>query len=99
MLRTVRRLPLFKVIAILQLALLARRHLGAVTPAERRRATQLIRRARHLTPDERHELIDIAAKLEPRAFAGAVADKMSPVPLPRRVISGRGSRSRSSRSG
>jgi hypothetical protein len=91
MLRTVRRLPLFKVIAILQLALLARRHLGALTPAERRRAAQLARRARSLTPAERHELIDLAGKLEPRAFAGAAADHLSPVPLPR-LITGRESR-------
>jgi hypothetical protein len=98
MLRTVRHLPLFKLVAILQLALLARRHLGAITPAERRRAAHLIRHARRLTPDERHELIDIASKLEPRAFAGAAANKFSPVPLPRRVTNGRGSRSTSSRS-
>src|SRR5688500_8166541 len=91
MLRTVRRLPLFKVIAIVQLALLARRHLGALTPAERRRAAQLVRQARKLTPAERHELIDIASKLEPRAFAGAAADHLSPVPLPR-MVTGRGSR-------
>lgn len=91
MLSTVRHLPLFKVIAILQLALLARRHLGALTPAERRRGAELIRRARRLTPAERHELIGIASKLEPRAFAGAAAHKLSPVPLPRRVT-GRGSR-------
>jgi len=98
MLRTVRHIPLFKVIAILQLALLARRHLGALTSADRRRAAQLIRHSRNLTPAERHELIDLASKLEPRAFAGAVAHKMSPVPLPRR-ITGRGSRSKTGRSG
>ena len=91
MFRTVSRLPLFKVIAIVQLALLARRHLGALTPTERRRAAQLVRRARSLTPAERHELIAIASKLEPRAFAGTAADKLSPVPLPR-MITGRGSR-------
>lgn len=97
MLRAIRRVPLFKVIAIVQVALLARRHLGALTPAERRRAAKLVRHARHLTPAERHELIDIAAKLEPRTFAGAVADHMSPMPLPR-MLTGRGSRSKSSRS-
>lgn len=97
MLRTVRRLPLFKVIAILQLALLARRHLGALTPAERRRAAQLVRHARSLSPSERHELIGIASKLEPRAFAGAAADKLSPVPLPRKVT-GRGAKPTPSRS-
>ena len=97
MLRTVRHIPLFKLIAILQLALLARRHLGALTSADRRRAAQLIRHSRHLTPAERHELIGLASKLEPRAFAGAVAHKMSPVPLPR-AITGRGSRSKTGRS-
>jgi hypothetical protein len=91
MLRTVRRIPLFKVIAIVQLALLARRHLGVLTPHERRRAAQLVRHARTLTPAERHELIDIAGKLEPRAFAGAAADHLSPVPLPR-MITGRAKR-------
>jgi hypothetical protein len=97
MLRTVRRLPLFKVIAILQVALLARRHLGALTPSDRRRAAQLVRRARSLTPEERHELVDLAGKLEPRAFAGAAADRLSPVPLPRR-LTGRGSRWKRGRS-
>jgi tellurite resistance protein len=97
MLRTVSRLPLFKLIAVVQLALLARRHVGALTPAERRRAASLVRNTRHLTPAERHELIAIASKLEPRAFAGAVADRMSPVPLPKRVT-GRGSKSKASRS-
>ena len=62
MFRTVRHLPLFKVIAIVQLALLARRHLGVLTPDERRRAARLVRNARKLTPAERHELIDIAAQ-------------------------------------
>ena len=91
MFRTVRHLPFFKVIAIVQLALLARRHLGVLTPDERRRATQLVLNAHKLTPSERHELIGIAAKLEPWAFAGAAADHLSPVPLPRRVT-GRKSR-------
>jgi hypothetical protein len=97
MLRTLRHIPLFKVIAILQLALLARRHLGALTSADRRRAAELVRHSRHLTPAERHELIRLASKLEPAAFAGAVAHKMSPVPLPRR-LTGRGSRSKTARS-
>ena len=91
MFRLVRRLPFFRLIAIVQLALLARRHLGARTSADRRRAAQLVRRARKLTPAERQELQAIAAKLEPGAFAGQVAYKLSPVPLPRR-FTGRGSR-------
>ena len=84
MFRTVRRLPLFKLIAVVQLALLARRHFGALTPAERRRMAELSRRGHRLTPAERRELRHLAAKLEPAAFAVAAADRMSPFPLPRR---------------
>ena len=40
--------------------------------------------AAQLTPAERHELIELALKLEPRAFAGAAANHLSPVPLPKR---------------
>jgi hypothetical protein len=98
MFRSLQRLPFFKIVAVVQLALLARRHLTALSPAERRRMAELARRARRLTPDERHEFIDLAMKLEPRAFAIAAADRMSPVPLPTRLLSGRGSRRSSSRS-
>jgi hypothetical protein len=84
-----RRLPFLKVLAIVQLALLARRHLQALSPAERRRMTELARRGRGLTPAERTELRQLAGKLEPRAFAGAIADAFSPIPLSGRVIRGR----------
>jgi hypothetical protein len=85
MFRTIRRLPYFKLVAIVQLALLARRHLGALTPAERRRLTELARHPRHLTPAERGELRMLALKLEPRAFAGAAATRLAPFPLPKRL--------------
>jgi hypothetical protein len=84
MFRTVRRLPLFKVIAVVQVALLARRHFGALTPSERRRMGELARRGHRLSPDERRELRRLASKLEPGAFAVAAADRMSPFPLPGR---------------
>jgi ABC-type hemin transport system ATPase subunit len=83
MLNAVRRIPFLKLLAIVQLALLARRHLQGLSAAERRRMVELARRGRQLTPAEREELRELAAKLEPRAFAGAVADAFSPVPLPR----------------
>jgi hypothetical protein len=89
MFRTVRRLPLFKVIAIIQLALLARRHLGALTPAERRRMAELARHGHHLTREERTELRELASKLEPRAFAANAADHLAPFPLPTRLLRGR----------
>lgn len=89
MFRMIRRLPFFKLVAVVQLALLARRHLGALTAAERKRMAELARHPRRLTPAQRTELRDLALKLEPRAFAGAAADHLSPLPLPRR-FRGRG---------
>ena len=98
MFRTIRRLPFLKGLAVGQIALLARRHLGALSPLERRRMAELARRGRNLTPAERHEFISLAAKLEPRAFAVHAADHFSPFPLPKRMLSGRAARRSSSRS-
>jgi hypothetical protein len=84
----VRRLPFLKVLAVVQLALLARRHMRALSPVERRRMAELARRGRTLTSAEKAELRDLASRLEPRAFAGAVADAFSPFPLPKRVTRG-----------
>ncbi len=89
MFRALRRLPFFKVVAVVQLALLARRHLGHLTPAERRRAAELARHARTLTSEERRELRELALKLEPRAFAGAAVNHLSPVPGTGRLLRGR----------
>jgi hypothetical protein len=89
MFRTVRRLPLFKVIAVAQLALLAHRHLNALTPVERRRMAELARHGVKMTPDERTEFRNLASKLEPRAFAASAADYVSPFPVPKRVLGGR----------
>ena len=91
-----RRLPLLKVLAIGEIALLARSHLRKLDPDERRRLVELLRagrgRPRNLSAADREELTRLVAKAEPRLFAGSVADKLSPVPLPRRVV--QGSRSR-----
>jgi hypothetical protein len=89
MLGFARRLPFFKVLAIAQLALLARRHLQALTPPERGRMAELARHGHRLTPAERAELRELAGKLEPRAFAAAAADAFSPVPGTGRVLRGR----------
>jgi len=89
MFRTVRKLPFFKLIAVVQLALLARRHFGALTPWERRRLAELARHGVKMTPAERTEFRDLASKLEPRAFAAAAADHMAPFPVPKRVLGGR----------
>jgi hypothetical protein len=83
-----RRLPIFKLLAIAEIALLARDHLGRLTGDERRRLVTLVRGGRGLTPDQREELAKLVAKVEPRRFAGLVADKLSPVPLPKRLVNG-----------
>jgi hypothetical protein len=86
--RLMRRLPWFKVLAVAEVAMLARRHLQALQPAERQRLGELVRHAHRLQPSERDELREIVARLEPRVFAAGAADAFSPVPLPR-WLSGR----------
>jgi hypothetical protein len=88
-----RRLPLLKLLAIGEIALLARDHMSLLEPAERRRLLELVRkgrgRTRNLTAEERDELSRLVAKAEPRRFAGMAVDRLSPVPLPRRITHGR----------
>ena len=87
-----KRLPVLKLIAAGEIALLAKTHLERLSPPERRRLVELVRkgrgRPRNLSAGEREELERLVAKLEPRLFAGLAADKLSPVPLPRRVVHG-----------
>jgi hypothetical protein len=73
-----RRLPLFKLLAILQILLLARRHLQGLSREERRRMAELVRRGPRLTRAERRELRGLAAKLEPGRFAKAAARNATP---------------------
>ena len=80
--RLVRRLPWLQLISLLEVALLARRHLAALTPAERRRLADLVRRARRLSAPERQELRVLAAKLELREFATGAASRLSPLRVP-----------------
>jgi hypothetical protein len=89
-----RRLPMLKLLAIGEIAFLTRTHVTKLDAAERRRFLDLLRKGRgrhsqNLTNEERDELVRLVAKAEPRLFAGTVADVLSPVPLPRRVIRGR----------
>jgi hypothetical protein len=91
-----KRLPILKVLAIGEIALLARSHIRKLEPDERRRFVELMRagrgRPRNLSEGDRDELAELVAKAEPRLFAGSVADMLSPVPLPRRVVRGRARR-------
>ena len=88
-----RVLPLAKLLATGQILLLAREHLTRLEPHERRRVIELVARGRgrrrNLSPAERAELGWLIAKADPRQFAGQVANKFSPVPLPARLVNGR----------
>src|SRR4051794_29218648 len=79
-----RRLPVLKLLAIGEIALLAHAHARKLDSGERRRLLELMRRGRgrpsHLSADEREELAGLVAKAEPRLFAGLAADRLSPVP-------------------
>ena len=83
MFRLLRRMPLFRLLAIAQTVRLARRHFQALDADDRRRLGELVRRGRRMDKAERDELRRLLAKLEPRAFAAATANAFSPVPLPR----------------
>jgi hypothetical protein len=87
-----KRLPFLKLLVLAEIALLAREHLYRLNHDERHRLYYLVRKARgsrtRLTEDERHELADLVAKADPRLFAGLAADRLSPVPLPRRIVHG-----------
>jgi hypothetical protein len=93
LLRVGRAIPVARLLAAAQIVLLARRHWHRLEPGERRRLIALVRqgrgRSRNLSPDDRDELARLVAKADPRLFAGLVAQKFSPVPLPRRVVRGR----------
>lgn len=79
MFRTAKKLPMFRLFALAQVGMLARRHLAALSPSERRRLVELGRRPHRLSDKERKELKRIAAKLEPRAFAEGAFRTVSPI--------------------
>jgi hypothetical protein len=63
----------FRVFAIAQVALLVRRHLTLLEPAERTRLAKLVaqskgRPKRNLTARDREELLQLVSKLEPGEF-------------------------------
>jgi hypothetical protein len=85
--------PVARLLLIAEVAILAYRHLAKLDSAERRRLlTLLIRtrgRPRLLTAAERAEFLYLAARLEPRLLLGTAVRRVSPVPLPKRLLYGR----------
>jgi hypothetical protein len=95
-------IPVGRLLLAGDVALLAGRHIGRLDGAERRRLLVLLResarRRGSLDPTEREELATLVAKMEPRLLFGTAVRRLSPVPLPGRVLYGRGGgRSRAAR--
>jgi hypothetical protein len=84
-----RNLPFFKLLAVAQVALLARRHLRHLDAVERRRLLEVVRKGRAANPDEREELRDLVERLDLRGLAGGAASRLSPLPLPKRLTGSR----------
>jgi hypothetical protein len=84
-----RRLPVLKLLAIGDVASVGRRHLQHLDEKERARLATLLRRGLGTSPAERREVRRLLDKLDVRAFAGSVADRLSPLPLPKRLTGAR----------
>jgi hypothetical protein len=91
-----RVIPVVRLLAAAEIVLIAHDHIAKLEPRERRRVIELLRighgRPRNLSRSQRQELQRLVAKAEPRLFAGLVADQLSPVKLPRRIVQGRKNR-------
>lgn len=87
-----KRLPVLKLLAAAEVALLARDHVTRLDRQERRRLVELARigssRRRRLSEAERAELAALISKVDPRLLFGEALDRMSPVPLPGRLVYG-----------
>jgi hypothetical protein len=87
-----RHVPVLKLLAAANIALLARDHVMRLDHDERHRLAQLVRmghgRRRNLSPTEREELAMLVARMEPRRLAGHAVEELSPLPLPRRLLYG-----------
>lgn len=87
-----KRLPVLKLLVAAELALLARDHMMRLNREERRRLVELARisrgRRRKLSEAERQELAALLSRVEPRLLFGAAVERLSPVPLPRRLVYG-----------
>ena len=97
--RLTRGVPVVALLSAIEIARLAGSHLTRLDAPERRRLLALLAKARRgpraLDATERSELLELVAKLEPRAFLGSAAARLSPVPVPKRLLYGpRGSGAR-----
>jgi hypothetical protein len=90
--RLLRGVPVVALLSAAEVAMIAKDHFAKLDASERRRLIALVGRARgrpgSLSESERDELGVLVAKLEPRLFVGSAADRLSPVPVPKRLLYG-----------
>jgi hypothetical protein len=88
-----RRLPLGSLLIAGELAVMAGRHVARLDATQRRRLVELLgksgARPSSLSAAERQELAALLASLEPRLFLGSALRRLSPMPLPKRLLYGR----------
>ena len=85
--------PVARLLLVAEVALLAQRHLTKLDRRQRRRLFTLLVRARgrprSLSASERREFLGLLARLEPRYFLATAVRRLSPVPMPKRLLYGR----------
>ena len=91
--------PIMRVLLGAEIAVMAWTHLALLDGAQRRRLLALLRqthgRLGSLSDTEREELGALVATLQPRLFLGSATKRLSPLPVPKRVLYGpRGSSAR-----
>jgi hypothetical protein len=91
--RLSRGVPVARLLLVAEVAVVAQRHLSKLDRAQRRRLFTLLIRSRgwprSLTGAERREFLYLAGRLEPRLLLGMAASRISPVPVPKRLLYGR----------
>jgi hypothetical protein len=91
--------PIVGMLLVAEVAAMAWAHLTKLNSTQRRRLFALLAQSRgrpgSLTENEREELAFLFAILEPRLFLGSATKRLSPVPVPQRLLYGpRGSSAR-----
>jgi hypothetical protein len=84
--------PVLGLLLTVEVALMARGHFVKLNGVQRRRLLALVRQAKgrpsSLSEAERQELGALLATLEPRLFIGSAVRRLSPVPMPKRLLYG-----------
>jgi hypothetical protein len=84
--------PIARLLLAGEVVILAQRHFSKLDSTQRRRLFKLLLRSRgrprSLTAAERGEFLYLLARLEPRLLLGRAVTRLSPVPVPKRLLYG-----------